>query len=236
MHAGRGDLTCSVVVPVFNEERTIRQSVDRLLKAELPLPLEVIVVDDGSTDGSVSAIEDLVDSGVVRLLRHPQNAGKGAAVRTAIAAATGEILTILDADLEYTPDDYGALLGPIVSGETSVVYGTRTYKGHTAYSFWYVLGNRLVNFWLSFLFNTWLSDVETCFKVARTELWRRLDLTENGFGIEAEATAKFLRAGERIYEIPIEYRARTRSEGKKLRWTDGVAALVIALRVRLLGR
>ena len=226
----------TVVVPVHNEARTVRGALDRLLKADLPLPLEVIVVDDGSTDGSHEAIADLVDAGAIRLVRHERNRGKGAAVRTGIARAAGDVVTIFDADLEYKPEEYGALLEPIRQGEARVVYGTRSFGGHTAFSFWYVLGNRFVTLWASLLYNTWLSDIETCFKMATTQMWRSLDLRENGFGIEAEATGKFLRFGERIYEVPISYRARSREEGKHLRWTDGVAAVWILLRVRLFGR
>lgn len=228
--------TLTVVVPVFNEARTLRESIDRLLKTALPLAMEVIVVDDGSTDGSAETISDLAESGTVRVIRHDRNRGKGAAVRTGIEYASGTLLTIMDADLEYTPQDYTLLLTPVLNGQSRVVYGTRTYQGHTAYSFWYVLGNRLVNLWASFLFNTWLSDVETCFKLADTELWRSLSIRSDGFGLEPEVTAKFLRTGERIYEVPINYRARTRLEGKKLRWTDGIMAIVVLLRVRLLGR
>ena len=225
----------SVVMPVFNERATLRPALDRLLKTQLQVPFEVIVVDDGSTDGSVEVIEDLTASGDVRLVRHRLNRGKGAAIRTGLEAATGDIATVCDADLEYDPADYRHLLTPLLDGEARVVYGTRTFGAHTAYSFWYVLGNKLLGLWASFLFNTWLSDVETCFKMARTDLWRSLGIRSRGFGIEAEATAKFLRKGERIYEVPIEYRARSRSEGKKLRWTDGVDALWLLLRVRLFG-
>jgi dolichol-phosphate hexosyltransferase len=230
------DQVLTIVVPVFNEVRTLRMAIDRLLATELPVAKQVIVVDDGSTDGSVETICDLVQTGEVELLTHPTNRGKGAAVRTAIDVATGDILTILDADMEYSPRDYVALLAPILDGDARVVYGTRTYQGHTAYSFWYVLGNRAVNIWASFLFNSWLSDVETCFKVANTELWRRAQIRSDGFGLEPEVTGKFLKAGERIYEVPINYAARTREQGKKLRWVDGVAALLILLRVRLFGR
>jgi dolichol-phosphate hexosyltransferase len=225
----------TVVMPVYNERATLRPALDRLLKAQLQVPLEVIVVDDGSTDGSTEAIEDLAGSGGIRLLRHPRNRGKGAAIRSGLEAATGDIATVCDADLEYDPADYRELLAPLLEDEARVVYGTRTFGAHTAYSFWYVLGNKLLGIWASFLFNTWLSDVETCFKMARTDLWRSLGIRSCGFGIEAEATAKFLRKGERIYEVPIEYRARSREEGKKLRWTDGVEALWLLLRVRLFG-
>ena len=226
----------TVIVPVFNERATIRASVERLLKTDLPVPVETLVVDDGSTDGSAEAVADLVQSGQVRLVRHDRNQGKGAAIRTGLREAAGDVVTILDSDLEYDPGDYRVVLEPIMAGETRVAYGTRSFRGHTAFSFWYVMGNKVLAWWASFLFNTWLSDVETCFKMAETELWRSLHLRSDGFGIEAEATSKFLRSGERIYEVPIRYRARTREEGKKLRWTDGIEALWIILRIRVLGR
>jgi glycosyltransferase involved in cell wall biosynthesis len=231
----RGELL-SVVVPVYNERATIRDSIERLRKTELPLPVEVIVVDDGSTDNTSDTLAELVADGTVRLVRHPRNRGKGAAIRTGLAAASGDLLTIMDADLEYDPADYGVLLEPILAGEARVSYGTRSFGAHTAFSFWYVIGNKVLALWASFLFDTWLSDIETCFKLAETGLWRSLALTSDGFGIEAEVTAKFLKAGHRIHEVPIRYRARSRAEGKKLRWTDGVEALWILLRVRLLGR
>jgi glycosyltransferase involved in cell wall biosynthesis len=224
-----------VVVPLHNEAKTIRGALDRLLKADLPLPLDVIVVDDASTDGGADAITDLAEAGTIRLFRHERNRGKGAAVRTGIAQAAGDIITIFDADLEYRPEEFAALIEPIRQGEARVVYGTRSFAGHSAFSFWYVLGNRFVTLWASLLYNTWLSDIETCFKMATTETWRSLALRSDGFGIEAEATGKLLRSGERIYEVPISYRARSREEGKHLRWTDGVAAVWILLRVRLFG-
>jgi glycosyltransferase involved in cell wall biosynthesis len=228
--------TLSVVVPVYNEAATLRTSIERLLKAEIPLELDVLVVDDGSTDASASTIGDLVEDGSIRLLRHDTNLGKGAAVRTGIAAAMGDVLTIMDADLEYDPNDYAGLLSPLVEGEAKIVYGTRTFGSHTAYSFWYVLGNRFVSLWASFLFNGWLSDIETCFKVAQTSVWRSLNLRSRGFGIEAEITGKLLKRGHRIFEVPIRYRARGRAEGKKLRASDGLMALWLLLRIRLFGR
>ena len=227
--------TLTIVMPFYNEVATLRASVDRLLKTELPVPTEILLVDDGSSDGSAEAVADLETDGHIRVIRHHRNLGKGAAIRTGIDAATGEALTILDADLEYDPADYAALLEPMVREEADVVYGTRSFGSHTAYSFWYVLGNRAVNLWASFLFNAWLTDVETCFKLAKTSVWRSLDIQSKGFGIEAESTAKFLRDGHRIYEVPIGYKARSREEGKKLDWTDGVEALWILLRIRLLG-
>jgi glycosyltransferase involved in cell wall biosynthesis len=225
----------TVVVPVFNEAATLRASLERLLKAKLPLPIEVIVVDDGSTDGCVDTISDLEASGAIRVIRHDRNRGKGAAVRTGIDAATGDLLTISDADLEYYPDDYAKVLEPILQGESRIAYGTRSFSSHNAYSFWYVIGNRLVTLWASFLFNAWLTDLETCYKIATTDLWRSINIRSRGFGIEPEVTGKFLLARERIFEVPIRYHARGREEGKKLRWTDGIKALAILVRVRFFG-
>jgi glycosyltransferase involved in cell wall biosynthesis len=226
----------TIVMPVYNERATLRPAVERLLKTDLPLPVELVVVDDGSVDGSLETVADLADPGRVRLIRHLRNRGKGGAIRTGIEVARGEVLTILDADLEYDPADIASLLSPILQDEARVVFGTRAFGAHTAYSFWYVVGNKLVNVWASLLFDTWLSDVYTCLKMAPTELWGRIDLRSSGFGMEAETTGKFLSRGERVYEVPISYRARSREEGKKIRPTDGLQALWILLRVRLTGR
>jgi len=223
----------TVIMPVYNERERLRESVERLLKTPLPLPVELVMVDDGSTDGSAESVIDLLEAGRIRLIQHRRNRGKGAAVRTGIEVATGDLLTIFDADLEYDPSDYARLLEPILSGEARVVFGTRAFGAHTAFSFWYVVGNKLVNMWASFLFNAWLSDVYSCYKMAYTSLWRSMDLRSDGFGMEAESTAKFLLRGERIYEVPITYRARTREEGKKIRAVDGLRALWILLRHRV---
>lgn len=226
----------TVVVPVYNEAPTLRRAVKRLLDTTLPMETEVLVVDDGSTDAGLATIADFEDSGSVRVIRHERNQGKGAAVRTGITAARGDYLTILDADLEYDPADYRQLVEPLLAGETRVAYGARSFGGHTAYSFWHVIGNYGVTFIASLLFNTWIHDLETCLKVAPTYMWRDAHLQSNGFGMEAEVTAKFLRAGERIYEAPITYRARGREEGKKLTWLDGLAAVWILARIRFRGR
>ena len=223
----------TVIMPVYNERETLRTALDRLLAVTMPVPTEVLVVDDGSTDGCIDTIEDLVDAGTVRLLRQVPNQGKGAALRRGIAEATGELITILDADLEYDPGDFPALLEPILAGDARVVYGARSYGGHAAYSFWFVLGNKMLALWASFLFDAWLTDIETCLKVAPRDTWRRVDLRSSGFGIEAELTGKLLAQGERVFEVPISYRARGREEGKKIQWTDGVAALWILLKIRL---
>jgi glycosyltransferase involved in cell wall biosynthesis len=223
----------TVVMPCFNERATLRTALERLLAVDMPLPTEVLVVDDGSTDGCIDTIADLEADGRVRVLRQPTNQGKGAALQRGFADATGDLLTILDADLEYDPADLPSLIEPVMAGETRVVYGARSYGGHAAYSFWFVIGNKLVALAASVLFDAWLTDVETCLKVAPTELWRKVDIRSKGFGIEAEVTGKFLKMGERIFEGPISYRARGREEGKKIQWTDGIEALWILLRIRL---
>lgn len=226
----------TIVMPVYNERDTLRTALDRLLAVTMPVPTEVLVVDDGSTDRCTETITDLVESGAVRLLTQDPNQGKGAALRRGIREATGDLLTILDADLEYDPADFPALLQPILDGDARVVYGARSYGGHAAYSFWFVVGNKMLALWASFLFDAWLTDIETCLKAAPAATWRELDLQSNGFGIEAELTGKLLAMNERIFEVPISYRARGREEGKKIQWTDGVAALWILARIRVRGK
>ncbi|MEO6627376.1 MAG: glycosyltransferase family 2 protein, partial [Aquihabitans sp.] len=217
-------------MPVYNERHTLRIALDRLLDVTMPVPTEILVVDDGSTDGCTETIASLVESGAVRLITQDPNQGKGAALRRGIAEASGDLLTVLDADLEYDPGDFPGLLQPILDGDAHVVYGARSYGGHAAYSFWFVLGNKMLALWASFLFDAWLTDIETCLKIAPTETWRAVDLKSSGFGIEAELTGKLLARNERIFEVPISYRARGREEGKKIEWTDGVAALWILAR------
>jgi dolichol-phosphate hexosyltransferase len=227
----------TIVMPVYNERATLRAALKRLLAVELPVEREVIIVDDGSTDGCIETVQDLIDGDEdVRCFRQSPNQGKGAALRRGFAEASGELLTVLDADLEYDPADFVDLLQPILHDDARVVYGTRSFGSNAAYSFWYVMGNKLVAFWASFLFDAWLSDVETCLKVAPTELWREVAPRASGFGIEAEVTGGWLRRGERIYEVPISYKARGREEGKKITWIDGVDAVWILLRIRLFGR
>jgi glycosyltransferase involved in cell wall biosynthesis len=227
----------TIVMPVFNEAATLRLAVERVLAVDLPVERELVIVDDGSTDGCMDTITDLVEGDpTVRTFRQEPNQGKGAALRRGFEEATGDLLTILDADLEYDPADFVDLLQPILHEDARVVYGTRSFGSNAAFSFWYVMGNKLVAFWASLVFNAWLSDVETCFKVAPTSLWREVHPRSSGFGIEAEVTGGFLRRGERIYEVPISYKARSREEGKKITWVDGVEALWILLRVRLFGR
>lgn len=223
----------SIVMPVYNEAATLRTAVERLLAVDMPLPTELVVVDDGSSDGCTDLIADLVDGERVRLVRQEPNQGKGRALVRGFAEARGDLLTILDADLEYDPGDIPGLCAPALRGEAKVVYGARSYGGHAAYSFWFVIGNKLVAYWASMLFDAWLTDVETCLKLAPRDMWRELAITSSGFGIEAEVTGKLLARGERIFEVPISYKARGREEGKKIEWTDGVEALWILLKIRL---
>jgi len=226
----------TVVIPVFNEAATLRKSLERLLAVEFPIELEVLIVDDGSTDSSLETVASFVDGYRIKAIQLPTNQGKGAALQRGIAEARGDLLTIFDADLEYDPQDFLALLKPIMDDDTRVVYGVRTFGGHAAYSFWFVIGNKLVSLAASVLFDTWLSDIETCLKVAPTEMWRKVEITSTGFGIEAEITGKLLVMQERIFQVPISYRARNREEGKKLEWTDGVEALWILAKIRLRNR
>jgi len=166
-------------------------------------------------------------------VRHPHNQGKGAAIRTAAASATGDYMVILDADLEYDPNDIPRLLEPVLAGKATVVYGNRTFGGHAAYSFWYVMGNKGVTLAANILFNSYIGDLETCFKLMPVALYRSLDVRSKGFGMEAEVTGKLLRRRVRPYEIPISYTARTREQGKKITWKDGVQALWILGRERM---
>jgi glycosyltransferase involved in cell wall biosynthesis len=222
----------SVLMPVFNEEATVVEAVRRVLAVDYPCEVELVVVDDGSVDGTTQQLE-LIDDQRLTLVRHPANRGKGAALHTAAEHASGDYLVVCDADLEYAPEDIPALLAPVEAKEAEVVYGTRSFGSNTAFSFWYVIGNKAVTMWANLLFNTWITDVETCFKLLPAPLFRTLELGERGFGIEAEITGKLLKRGHRPFEVPISYTARTREEGKKLTWRDGVAAVWILARVRL---
>ena len=221
----------SILMPAFNEAATLPVAVKRVLDCEYPCDVELVIVDDGSTDGTAEVLAALDDACVVTF-RHRTNLGKGAALRTAAAMATGEYVVICDADLEYEPSDIPRLLVPILDGEAEVAYGARSFGSHTAYSFWYVVGNKAVTMFANVLYDSWLSDIETCFKLMPLPLYRDLALRETGFGVEAEITGKLLRRGLRPFEVPITYRARSRSDGKKLTWRDGVAALWILTRVR----
>jgi glycosyltransferase involved in cell wall biosynthesis len=221
----------SVLMPALNEGRTISQVLDAVLAS--PVDLELILVDDGSTDRTWELMEARAASNPrVRAYRHQVNQGKGAAIRTALQHARGAVVLIQDADLEYDPADYPALLEPIRSGRATVVYGSRAFSSHTAYSYWYVIGNRLVTLATNVIYNCYLSDMETGYKVLPREVALSLELEARGFELEPEITAKLLRSGHRIYEVPISYAARSRAEGKKLTAMDGVRAIRALARYR----
>jgi glycosyltransferase involved in cell wall biosynthesis len=221
----------SILMPVFNEVETVEVVVKRVLDVPYPCEVELVIVDDGSADGTAAVLARL-DDPRVSVHTHPANRGKGAAIRTAASKATGTHVVMCDADLEYSPEDLPALLRPVLEGEAEVVYGTRSFSSHTAYSFWFVLGNKGVTFIANALFDSWISDLETCFKLMPLELYCSLDVRSAGFGMEAEVTGKLLRQGVRPYEVPISYRARSRAAGKKLTWRDGVEAVWILARLR----
>jgi glycosyltransferase involved in cell wall biosynthesis len=224
----------SVLMPVFNERATVETAIERVLAAHTPVDrVELVVVDDGSYDGTRELLESREWPENVLVVRHDRNRGKGAALRTALPHATADYCTVMDADLEYDARTLGPLLLPLLSGEADAVYGVRGFQAHSAYSFWYVVGNKAVTLAANVLYNAWLSDLMTCQKVLKTQTFRKLPLRENGFAIEAEITARLLRAGARIYEVPITYRARRREEGKKLTPIDGAKVLVTLARCRI---
>ena len=227
--------TLSVLMPVFNEKDTVAQAIADVLAAQLP-DLELIVVDDGSTDGTSEILRDGDWDPRVRLYAHDRNQGKGAAVRTALGHATGRWSAIFDADLEYEPDDMKILLEPLQKGQARAVFGVRAFDGYTSHSFLYVMGNRSVTLAGNILFNVYLRDIMTCHKAIETELFRALPLTARGFDIEPEIAARLVNRGERIFEVPVHYHARAHDEGKKLTTTDGLRVLRMLMRCRLDGR
>jgi glycosyltransferase involved in cell wall biosynthesis len=228
----------SLVVPAYNEERFIEE----VLRQSLELPfedVEVVVVDDGSQDRTAEIVAGLAESRqALRLIRHPVNRGKGAAVRTGLAATTGDIVVIQDADLEYSPEDVPKLIAPIVGGVADVVYGSRLRGGgepQRAHLFWHYVGNRALTLLTNVLFNTTISDMEVGYKAFRGELVRSISLRSEDFRFEPEITAKVLRRGVRLYELPISYYGRTYDEGKKITWRDGIRAVGALIRFRFSG-
>jgi glycosyltransferase involved in cell wall biosynthesis len=225
-------MTISFLIPVYNEAPTIEELVSRV--SALPFEKELIVIDDGSTDGTSETIDRIAAGRAdIRVIRQA-NRGKGAAVRAGIPYLTGEITVIQDADLEYDPAEVPALIEPIERGHADVVYGSRLSGGkpQRAYLFWHLAGNRFLSLITGLLYNTTLTDMETGYKAFRTDVLTSLDLRESGFGIEPEITAKICKRRLRIYELPISYYGRTYSEGKKITWRDGVKALWVLFRIR----
>jgi dolichol-phosphate hexosyltransferase len=226
----------SVLMPVYNEHATLIPAIKDVLNVKFPCEFELVIVDDGSTDGTRELYPSLAGDPRMSIQLHERNRGKGAAIRTAAAAAAGDYVIMCDADLEYAPAEIPSLLAPVLAGQAEGVYGTRTFGSHNAYSYAYVLGNKGVTTFANVLFNCYISDLETCFKLMPTALYRRLNIRETGFGMEAEVTGKLLRRGFRPYEVPISYKARSREAGKKLTWRDGAEALWILLRERFARR
>lgn len=221
----------SVAMPVFNERATIDEIVPRVLA--IPMRVELIVVDDGSTDGTRERLEELQRQHNFTLLLQPKNLGKGAALKRAFSAATGDIVAVQDADLEYSPEELPHLAELIIDGRADVVYGSRFLGRHRVFLFTHYLGNRILTLTTNVLYNTMLTDMETCYKVMRRDVLAGLDLRSSGFGIEPELTAKIFKRGYRVYEVPITYDGRGYDEGKKITWKDGLTALWVLIRHRL---
>jgi glycosyltransferase involved in cell wall biosynthesis len=220
----------SVVMPVFNESATVDEIIRRVLA--LPLRIQLIVVDDASTDGTREILTRLQEQQGFTLLLQPRNQGKGAALRRGFEAVSGDLVAIQDADLEYSPEEFPMLIELICQGRADVVYGSRFLGRHRVFLFSHYVGNRLLTLLTNILYNTMLSDMETCYKVMRTEVLRSMTLRSNGFGIEPELTAKIFKRGYRVYEVPITYDGREYAEGKKIGWRDGVVALWMLFRYR----
>jgi glycosyltransferase involved in cell wall biosynthesis len=231
-----GRVGLSIVIPVYNEEKTLQEVVRRVRSVDLPLSREIILVDDASRDGSRAIVESLAGEGV-RVFFHAVNQGKGAALRTGFREAQGEIVLIQDADLEYDPSEYPKLLAPILAEKADVVYGSRFIgsEAHRVLYFWHMVGNRFLTLLSNMLTNLNLTDMETCYKVFRREVLANITIREDRFGFEPEITAKIARQGVRIYEVGISYSGRTYQEGKKIGWRDGLRALYCIFRYRFFG-
>ena len=226
-------LKLSILIPAYNEASTLLALVERVRKVELPLDREIILVDDGSTDGTTGIARSLAESGV-RVLFHERNRGKGAALRTALAQASGDFVLVQDADLEYDPKDYARLLEPLLDGRADAVYGSRFLGGpHRVLLFWHYLGNAFFTLLTNVLYNVNLTDMGVCYKAFRTEALRAIPLESDRFGFEPEVTAKACKRRLRLYEVPISYSGRTYAEGKKITWRDGLTYLWCLLRYRI---
>jgi glycosyltransferase involved in cell wall biosynthesis len=225
------DPLLSVVMPVFNERETIDEIIRRVLA--VPMRIELVVVDDGSTDGTSDILVALQRELGFVLLKQPRNMGKGAALRRGFEAVSGDLVVIQDADLEYSPEEYPQLTELIREGRADVVFGSRFLGRHRVFLFTHYLGNRLLTFITNVLYNTMLTDMETCYKVMRVDVLRSMTLESNGFGIEPELTAKIFKRGYRVYEVPITYDGRGYEQGKKITWRDGIVALWVLLKYRV---
>ena len=223
----------SILMPVYNERELVEQAIAEVLAPELPTDFELVVVDDGSTDGTREILRGREWSERVRLFEHEVNQGKGAAVQTGLREARGEYSAIFDADLEYDPSDLALLIPALIDGRANACFGVRAFDGYTSHSFLFVLGNKGVTLACNVLFNVYLHDIMTCHKMIRTDVFRSLSLQSAGFAIEPEITARLVQKGERIFEVPVHYRARSNEEGKKLTALDGFRVVATLLRCRL---
>ncbi|HWD85554.1 MAG TPA: glycosyltransferase family 2 protein [Solirubrobacteraceae bacterium] len=222
----------SILMPVYNERERVEQAISEVLSTELPTDFELVIVDDGSTDGTREILRDHDWGERVRLFEHELNQGKGAAIQTALREARGEFSCIFDADLEYDPADLALLMPALVDGRANACFGVRAFDGYTSHSFLFVLGNKGVTLACNMLFNVYLHDIMTCHKMIRTDVFRSLALQSAGFAIEPEITARLVQKGERIFEVPVHYRARSNEEGKKLTAVDGFRVVATLLRCR----
>ena len=222
----------SILMPVYNERERVEQAISEVLNTELPTDFELVIVDDGSTDGTREILRDHDWGDRVRLFEHEVNQGKGAAIQTALREAGGEYACIFDADLEYDPADLALLMPALMDGRANACFGVRAFDGYTSHSFLFVLGNKGVTLACNVLFNVYLHDIMTCHKMIRTDVFRSLPLQSAGFAIEPEITARLVQKGERIFEVPVHYRARSNEEGKKLTAVDGFRVLATLLRCR----
>lgn len=221
-------------MPVYNEGLTLERVLKRVGAVSYPVPVELIVCDDGSSDGAVDTIDPRWLPGIdLVVLRSARNQGKGAALRRGFAAASGDLLGVQDADLEYDPTDIPQLVAPLLAGDVDAVFGSRQFGAHASYSYWYVMGNKALSTFASAVYNRYLTDIYTCYKFFTREMYERLALTATGFEVEAQLTGQLLRAGAKVLEQPISYTARSRDEGKKIRAVDGVKGLGMLISTRL---
>jgi hypothetical protein len=222
----------SIVVPVFNEARTVAEVIERLIAIDLPAPREILVVNDGSTDGTREVLDALARRPEVHIIHADKNGGKGSAIRTGFARATGTIVAIQDADLELDPAQIGALVQPILDGRTRVVYGSRFLAGRPEAPWLSIFANQVLTGFTNILYGGRITDMETCYKIMARDVAQSLNLESNRFDIEPEITAKLLRDGHAIVELPIRFEPRSRAQGKKIGWRDGVRAIQVLLKYR----